>query len=155
MTEEVGMYMYWMVLFLPLGCTVGKAPAPAWGAAGIDTGTGGSTDASSPESDTSSPLDFEPSAAPGCDFQEIYCYLYIGSGWSGLEESACAASADSRGAEMTYLPEGCPEGALAFCELPALEGYPGTEYLLISYNGAILSTSEASCEADGGSFTRL
>ncbi len=133
------------------GCTVGKEAAPPWGGMTTDTGT------AKTGSDSAEPAasDLDVSAAPGCDLWGVVCYLFTGPGWAGTEEASCAATADSLGQEMTYMPEGCPTGTLAYCELPAADGYPGTEYLLISYSGSELSSAESSCEYQGGTFTRL
>ena len=139
-----------------LGCTVGEQPAPAWGNIAQDSGQSSPSGESDADVDTDSDeaAEFDPSVAPGCDYLGVLCFLFTGPGWEGIEEETCAATADTRGGEMTYMPEGCPTGAIAYCELPPLEGYPGTEHLLVDYPGAELSSAESSCESKGGTFTR-
>ena len=105
-------------------------------------------------------------ASPGCDLPAQFCYSFSGPAWAGQDISAVCNQLSGQvqaegGGPMTYVPEGCPAGAMSQCSDVLMggdaDGNPvaGTEGTIFYYmpdQGGQISTA---CSQQGGTFAEL
>jgi hypothetical protein len=96
----------------------------------------------------------------GCEWMGSYCYDFDGSSWDAASaEATCDAFIAATTAEgapaPTFVPAGCPSGAVASCSgMQDDMADPGTAITLYYYSGYLPAAKDA-CIDEGFTWTDL
>ena len=132
-------------------------------ASGDETSSGGSEGSGSGGGTATTSGGESGSDVPGCYLEDVFCYGFEGTMWSGAEREYCSdisATYEAEGAPpMNYLEDGCPAGASSKCVDVRMatdeggSGIVGSEMTFHFYGAYPESEASRFCDEAGGTFS--